>query len=344
MQRAEEVTTLNETRQPKRLGKSALIIIGMHRSGTSATTGALRCLGVQLGTKLYAGHKHVNAKGYFEHSDIADANEEVLLSLGSSWDDILLKPSEWWKRADLNGYASRIKGYFRRDFSRSALWAIKDPRVCRMLPWWLDILASEGVAVKFLFVIRSPEAVFRSLEKRDGFSRDKAYLLWTLHYLEAERASRGLPRSFMDFDSFLDAPRREFERAAKQLNLDFPISPDKAAECLGKFLSKELRHHKSTELLPDSSEFIALGLEVHKILLAATKNDITQVDLAAMDILDGKMTTLQSAFSELLVEQLHSIGSKRGEQQITLEKLVRSWSWYTGKPVRYLERLFGRDV
>lgn len=344
MQFAEEGTSLNNTSQKEGLGKSALIIIGMHRSGTSATTGALRCLGVQLGRKLYAGHKNINDKGYFEHSDIADTNEEVLLSIGSSWDDILLKPAEWWKRDSLSGYASKIKKYFRRDFSRSPLWAIKDPRVCRMLPWWLDILGSEGVAVKFLFVIRSPEAVFRSLEKRDGFSRDKAYLLWTLHYLEAERASRGMPRTFMDFDSFLDAPRREFERASEQLRLEFPISPEKATECLAQFLSKDLRHHKSTESLTKRTELIDLGLELHKILLAATRTNSAQVDIAAMDVLDAKMTKLQHTFSDLLVEQLHAISTKRGEQQITLEKLVRSWSWYTGKPVRYLERIFGRDV
>lgn len=37
------------------LGKQVLIVIGMHRSGISATTGALQCLGVQLGEKLYWG-------------------------------------------------------------------------------------------------------------------------------------------------------------------------------------------------------------------------------------------------------------------------------------------------
>lgn len=326
------------------IAKHALIVIGMHRSGTSATTGALRCLGVQLGQKLYSGHKHINAKGYFEHSDIADTNEEALLAMGSAWDDIFIKPDAWWKQPVLDVYASRIRGFIRRDFSSSPLWAVKDPRVCRMLPWWLEILSAEGVSPKFLFVVRSPEAVFHSLERRDGFSRDKAYLLWSLHYLEAERYSRGFPRVFMNFDSFLDAPLAQFERVSQQLQLTFPNPPQQAAECLNQFLSKDLRHHNTHSAQPEDDVFASLGADLYEILLHLAKMEDTWGDIPGADELWQRMLLIQQSFPALLVEQLTAIGSKRGQLQITIEKLVRSWSWYTGKPVRYLERLFGRDV
>jgi hypothetical protein len=324
--------------------KQALIVIGMHRSGTSATTGALRCLGVQLGRKLYSGHQNINAKGYFEHSDIADTNEEALLAMGSAWDDIFIKPEAWWKLPLLDVYASRIRGFIRRDFSTSPLWAVKDPRVCRMLPWWLDILSAEGVSPKFLFVVRSPEAVFRSLERRDGFSRDKAYLLWSLHYLEAERCSRGYPRAFMDFDSFLDSPRAQFERVSQHLELTFPTPPQQAAECLNQFVSKDLRHHNTNLTVPDEASLVTLGVDLHDLLLHAARSDDARGYLPGVDALWQRMVQIQKSFPPLLVEQLTAIGSKRGQLQITIEKLVRSWSWYTGKPVRYLERLLGRDV
>lgn len=78
-------TTANQVVPPvTALGKRAVIIIGMHRSGTSAATGALKCLGVDLGGKLYRGHQQINAKGYFEHSDIAETNDEILWRLGSA--------------------------------------------------------------------------------------------------------------------------------------------------------------------------------------------------------------------------------------------------------------------
>jgi hypothetical protein len=188
----------------------------------------MECLGVELGKKLYAGHQEINAKGYFEHTDIADLTEEALLGVGSSWDDILLKSDGWWESETLLPYSRQIVGHIRRDFSDKRLWALKDPRICRLLPWWLQILAGEGIKPYFMFVIRSPEAVFRSLRQRDGFSREKSYLLWLLHYLDAERWSRGHPRAFVEFDRLVAVPVNELMRAEGELGLEFPVSPRRA--------------------------------------------------------------------------------------------------------------------
>ncbi len=327
----------------KNIGNKALIIIGMHRSGTSATTGALQCLGVQLGNKLYSGHQHINAKGYFEHSELADINEESLLTLGSAWDDILLKQEGWWHHDGLKTYVDQIQKIIRRDFSRSALWAIKDPRVCRLLPWWLNILAGEKVAPYFLFVVRSPEAVYRSLNRRDGFSREKAYLLWALHYLEAEIQSRAFPRVFMDFDRFLDSPRAEFERVEQGLGIEFPIAPSRASTCLEQFLSKDLRHHQACDDLVADTSIVSLALKLHTILRAATENRV-DVRTTLLDELRRDMETIQAGFPSMLIEHQTAMGKERGKSQLTIHRLVRSWSWYTGKPVRFLERWLGRNV
>lgn len=318
----------------------------MHRSGTSATTGALQCLGVQLGRKLYKGHEGINAKGYFEHSDIADTNEEALLAIGSSWDDILLKEGDWWRRPELQLYEKKIRRFIKRDFSHSELWSVKDPRVCRLLPWWLDILSAEAVKPFFLFVVRSPAAVFRSLESRDGFSKEKSYLLWTLHYLEAERWSRGHPRAFLGFDSFLDDPVGEFRHVEKSLGLNFPIPVDKAAASLAGFLSRDLRHHKDGPASTlGKSAILEMAGDLHTQLQIAVNQRTHEPNQSVMDVIWERMSRYQKAtFVGPMIEHLRSVGKDRGQQRITLYKLVRSWSWYTGKPIRYLERLLGRDV
>lgn len=313
----------------------------MHRSGTSATTGALQCVGVQLGEKLYAGHSDVNAKGYFEHSDIADTNEEVLLRMGSVWDDVLIKPDGWWQREELRPFAAKMRGYIRRDFSQSPLWAIKDPRVCRLLPWWLEIFRAEGIAPHFLFVVRSPDDVYGSLKRRDGFSRDKSFMLWMLHYLEAEAGSRGYPRSFTSFDQFLEDPQGELRRVERQLGLDFPVSVEAASACLEQFLSKDLRHHQAGEQIESGQSVVGLAYQLETRLRLATQ--------AAEDTLDTsdlyrQLQSLQAGFDALLVEQLRAVGDRRGQVELTVHRLMRSWSWFTGKPVRVVERLFGRDV
>jgi hypothetical protein len=339
-----EFDSMTHHPSPVQAGKTALVVIGMHRSGTSATTGALQCLGVQLGSRLYAGHKGINDKGYFEHAGIADTNEEALLALGSSWDDILLKEDGWWQKDALKPYAARIRDFIRKDFSRSPLWAIKDPRVCRLLPWWLEILAAEQVRPYFLFVVRSPSAVHRSLQKRDGFSLEKAMLLWTLHYLEAERWSRGFPQTYLEFDRFLESPKNEFERVERELGLAFPVSPAQASPCLEKFISRDLRHHQGEQEKESDTVFSGLARQSHDALLDAVTRGSAALESHVMDDLWRQMVNLQQGFPAPLAEHLRGVSQSRGELQLLVNRLVRSWSWYTGKPVRFVERLLGRHV
>jgi hypothetical protein len=324
-------------------GQTALIVLGMHRSGTSATTGALQCLGVQLGKNLYSGHRDVNAKGYFEHGDIADTNDEALQALGSSWDDVLVKDDGWWRRECLEPYAKAIRKYIRRDFSRSPVWAVKDPRVCRMLPWWLDILAAEDVSPYFLFVLRSPADVFRSLERRDGFSKEKAALLWVLHYLEAERWTRGHPRTFMDFDRFIEAPQASVERVAAELRLAFPTPPREASACLGQLITPALRHHQHAAAF-SGTPVLDFAADLYQQLLDAVEHGAGALDRKRLDAMQQRMKDIQGAFPVSLVEHLRDTARSRGGLRLTLNRLMRSWSWYTGKPVRFVERGLGRDV
>lgn len=321
-------------------GKQVLVVIGMHRSGTSASTGALQCVGVQLGKKLYSGHGDVNAKGYFEHSDIADTNDEVMLRLGSSWDDVLIKEEAWWKREELIPFATKIRGYIRRDFSNSLLWAVKDPRVCRLLPWWLDIFAEEGISPHFIFVVRSPDDVYRSLKRRDGFSQEKSSMLWLLHYLEAEAGSRGHPRVFTSFDRFLEDPCGELLRMERQLKLRFPVSVEAATDCLNEFLSKDLRHHTGGGS-QTNAPVVQLSCQLNVRLQQAA---VTDVDDVNTDDIMQQVVAIQDGLDPMLVEHLRLIGKQRGQVELTIHRLMRSLSWLTGKPVRFMERMFGRDV
>lgn len=323
----------------------ALIILGMHRSGTSATTGMLRCLGVELGRKLYKGHAEINAKGYFEHNDITDTNDEVLLSINSIWDDILIKPDNWWDNPKLEHYAKKITRYLKRDFSDSKMWAIKDPRVCRIIPWWIQILANQKIDANYLIVIRPPHEVYLSLNRRDGFSLEKSYLLWLLHYLDAEYWTRNLNRTFVTFESLIEDPVSIFVSIQSRLNLEFPVSPENARNCLAQFISKDLIHHKTTSWSFDlTSPLTKLAKSLYDELFMATLNHEHRLNTDLIDEIRQQVETFQQSFSPLLVEHLKQNYKIRSDLQITMNKIFRSYSWFIGKPIRGFERLFGKDV
>lgn len=322
---------------------SVLLIIGMHRSGTSATTGALQQLGVALGPKLYRGHAHINAKGYFEHSDIADTNEEILLAMGSSWDDITPRPPSWLHSEITAHHRAKLSRFVRRDFSSGQLWALKDPRIARLLPMWKELLASHAFTPAYLFSVRAPSSVSGSLERRDGFSREKSMLLWLLHYLEAERDSRGQGRVFVDYDFFLDHPVAELRRVENNLGISFPRAPESCEKQLGSFLSKDLRTHTSKGTATAPGSFETLATELYAALRKAAVDDC-QPDHDTIDAIRDRLASEYAAFSPLVIEHMRTCSQRYGQTKLVLNKLVRSWSWFTGKPVRFVERLIGRDV
>ena len=77
------------------LKNRALIVLGMHRSGTSAFSGVLNLLGVDLGAHLLPA-SNTNQSGYWEHEEIVAVHDRLLMALGSSWDDPSPLPPNWW--------------------------------------------------------------------------------------------------------------------------------------------------------------------------------------------------------------------------------------------------------
>lgn len=323
---------------------AVLLVVGMHRSGTSATNGALRCLGLPLGKKLYAAHPGVNPKGYFEHGEIVAAHDEALYALGSCWDDILLREDGWWENPVLASHARKIAALIRREFTGESLWSLKDPRLCRLLPWWLNILSRERIRPHFLFVLRSPEAVYQSLNRRDGFSREKSTLLWLLHYLEAERASREFPRVFIEFDRLVEAPVDEFERAERELEITFATDPRMAEPCLREFLCAGLRHHGDEAEETQSGPVVQLAGHLYGLLQRMAREGDKSVDESLLDEAWQKLVAIQGGYPMVMAEHLASLGQRHGQAQLLWGRVSRSWSWCVGKPIRFLERLFGRSV
>ena len=179
----------------------------MHRSGTSALAGALHRLGVKLGDAMMPATTGINERGFWEHSDIVGVHERMLAALNSSWDDVRRLPDCWWRDDTVRPFRTELLGILRRDFSSAPLWALKDPRMCRLLPLWLDIIEEVGFTPHLIHIHRHPIEVSSSLEKRDGFSRIKAMFLWLDHNLSAERSSRGFDRVFIGYDRLLDNTR-----------------------------------------------------------------------------------------------------------------------------------------
>jgi GT2 family glycosyltransferase len=237
-----------EAALPALAGTNAVIVLGMHRSGTSALTGVLRHLGLVLGNRMMAASKD-NPQGYWEHFDIVRVDDDLLHAVDRRWDDIRPMPEGWERSALALRAATRLQEILERDFAGIPLWGVKDPRLCRLMPLWLPLLDRLKVKPRFILVVRHPQEVAASLAARDGLSVAHSSLLWLRHLIEAERATRDHPRAILRYDDLVEGGgwRQSLARLSRDIGVDWPREGAAVEAAIDAYLAPALRHHRVPE-------------------------------------------------------------------------------------------------
>lgn len=252
----------------------AIVVVGMHRSGTSAVARGLKALSVYLGTNFLDAQPE-NPTGYWEDKGIVELNERVLRALRLTWDGvapIARRSFGGWRMWRLRREARR---YLRHSFIEAPLWGFKDPRTLRLLPFWLRVLHESEVNDAYVLVIRNPSSVAASLFKRQGMQLETAQRLWlvyTLPYLE-ELAPK--PMVVVDYDLLMGDPRGQLERIARKLQLT--ATTGDVESFTGEFLDAKLRHTVfSPEEIDATTEVGRLTRDAYTLLyeVAADRRDV----------------------------------------------------------------------
>ena len=229
-----------------RAPRTAYLVLGMHRSGTSAITQLLALAGAQLPANVMPGDEH-NAKGYFEPWKIATFNDERLRAAGSAWDDPFAYPYRPLSADQEQAWLDAASALFDEEFPRSTWPLMKDPRATVLLPMWRAVLAAKGVEARCVIPVRHPLAVAGSLRRRDGFADEKSVLVWSAYMLAAEAYTRDMPRAFVGYDALLADWRAEVARIEAAHGAPLPKLTTKAATEIDGFLTPELRHNASSD-------------------------------------------------------------------------------------------------
>lgn len=271
--------------------RAAYLVLGMHRSGTSAITQVLALAGADLPQNLMTGDEH-NAKGYFEPWKIAILNDGRLRAAGAAWDDVFAFPYRPLAPKAERSWLNRAETLVEEEFGVAPFPLLKDPRVTVLLPFWRTVLADLEIGARCVIPVRHPLAVAGSLARRNGFAPEKSVLLWTAYMLAAEAYTRDLPRAFVSYDGLLDDWRGEVARIEAAHGAALPKLDDKAAKAIGKFLTPELRHNAGAGGLAALGWAGALASKVYDGFEAAAATgaapDATALDAAAKALADRR--------------------------------------------------------
>jgi hypothetical protein len=298
------------------MAKKAVVVVGMHRSGTSAVMRVLNLLGVELGNSFFPPNP-ANVKGFWEHAEIVAVHDRLLRALGSHWQDYRPLPEEWWQSDAVEPYRQELIQILRRDFAQTPLFGLKDPRICRLLPLWNRLFTEIECNPFYVFILRHPDEVAASLLKRDGMFSSKTRVLWLDHLLTAEMDTRECSRVFVSYERLLDDWQDTVRRIAQAGGIQWPRSIESATGEIADFLESDLRHHRSAEDRPEAANgtsWVASAYREAKVFAKDAENETGRQTIKELKLrLQGAI----QLFEPLVSQQERKIGelSKSLEEQ-----------------------------
>jgi len=219
----------------------AVLLLGMHRSGTSAIARGLGALGVYLGNDFLDAQPE-NPTGYWEDKGIVTLNERLLGALGLTWDDTSPVDRRAFERRRVRAIRRDAIRYLNRMFTPAPLWGFKDPRTIRVLPFWQRALRDCEVEDSYVIAIRNPRSVAASLFARQAMDADAAYRLWLVHMVPFFNDVIGKPFVVVDYDLLMRDSRAQLERIGRRLGVPFEAGSLEIDAFVSGFLDAGLRH------------------------------------------------------------------------------------------------------
>ncbi len=302
--RSEARREADRRRQP-----TAVVVAGMHRSGTSALARVLSLLGLDLPKTIYEARED-NPLGYWEPEPVIEAHEEFLAEVGSSMDDVLAFGDTALRGPAARKLEDRLVEILGQEFDGSAGFVVKDPRICRVIPVWVAALTRFGADPRFVLPIRNPLEVAASLKIRNEYSTTKSLLLWLRHVLEAEQHTRNLPRSIISYEELLRDWQAVVDKVGHELGVVWPRTSHTAYAEIEQFLSPRQRHHEA-ELseLDARADVVDWVKATYEVLAAAAAGDPLE-----REVLDGirrEFDRADRAFGPLVADMRLAAGAQQ---------------------------------
>ena len=195
-----------------------VLVLGMHRSGTSVLARTLKSLGVAVGDEdaMLPAHPTDNPTGYWERSDVVASHDEFLASAGYSWSRVAGIAASDFDPVALHTLEERLRQTIARLDQGGRPWLVKDPRLCLLLPQWSRLVG--GIAC--VVAVRDPRDVAASIlreQLRGAFTSSFLLALWEKYLRTALADMAGRRALFVSYERLLADPVREGARIKRAL-------------------------------------------------------------------------------------------------------------------------------
>ncbi|CAI9403294.1 sulfotransferase [Nocardioides sp. T2.26MG-1] len=337
--RAAGSTTVSDT-----TSGGPVVVLGMHRSGTSLTAHILGDLGWYLGRpEELLGPREDNPDGFFERADVQVLNDRILSQVGASWDgppgpDELLGLGD-----EVDEHVAALIASMGKDAGASP-FALKDPRLCVLWPLWERQLPPSA---RLVLTFRHPAEVAASLQRRDGMPLVTGLALWEEYVRRALAAAEDRGAVVVRYGDLLEHPDEVIESLAEALGTTVP--PDRP-----KAVRPELYRNRSTvEVVPLTASQRELWSWIEQVPRSVDRIDPGDVpgnqSESSTELVRGRRhaATLQAEVGLLRrsLAESESELKRHAEQNSALDKALHQSRQATAEALRLEQTLRGsRDA
>lgn len=227
-------------------GRTALVVLGAYRSGTSALTRVLNLCGAVLPENLMPARLDFNRKGFWETEAIVDLDARMLKRVGAQWHsaDVTL-PRDG---PIVEEFLETAGDVLAREYGDASLILLKDPRMCVLAPLWHRALLGSGYRPTYVVAMRHPlevaRSLSRSLQSYGGVALPRGLALWR-SYMGAVEAFINVTDPgvlHIHYDEVLEDWRRVVTRIARRL--DLKLDTEAKADEIDRFLEGDMRSQR----------------------------------------------------------------------------------------------------
>jgi hypothetical protein len=216
-----------------------VVVLGMHRSGTSLCADALGHLGVSMAERPDA--QPSNPRGQWERPEIVACHDRILEMFERGFynplHDLPL-PAGWWLEPAVAEIRREIIRFIEQKRDASAPFGFKDPRTARLLPLWHQIFDELRIEPKIVLCLRNPAQVARSLEQRDGLPAGLGEYRWYTYTAEIFRHLRHFATCVIEYEAWFEQGGDNVAKLSRFLGL----SPAGSATAAPDLVDPQLRH------------------------------------------------------------------------------------------------------
>ena len=222
-----------DTGRNQAANKVALLVLGMHRSGTSACARIANLLGAELPDEILPANEG-NDSGYWEPQAVVDFNDRILEISGFGWDDPVSEAAIAGRlgAAERDAAAELVK----TAYDGATLIVLKDPRCAMMPAFWIEAVRAAGYTPALVHCTRPAADVAASLNRRDDMNLDEAGLLWAQSNLSTLRVRSDHSCLVLNYEGDISGWPEAMAGFAATAGFSWPKSPDEIEDALADFL------------------------------------------------------------------------------------------------------------